>query len=52
MLAPNSASTCLHAPHGRAGSSRSVTTAHATTSRAPAATAAQIAARSAQMVRP
>ncbi len=48
----NSASTCRHAPHGVTGSFESATTANASNSRSPAATAAHTAARSAQIVSP
>ena len=49
---PHSASTWRHAPHGRAGGEASVTMAIASIATAPPATAADTAARSAQIVRP
>lgn len=50
--AENSASTCRHAPHGVTGWIESATTAIASNLVSPAATAANTAARSAQMVSP
>src|SRR5690242_6925317 len=49
---PNSASSWRHAPHGDAGGSASVATTMRRNPRAPAATPAPMAMRSAQMVRP
>src|SRR5207247_6107435 len=48
----NSARNCRQAPQGTIGSLVSATTAIATNSRSPAATALAIAIRSAQIVRP
>src|SRR4051812_7585067 len=47
----NSAKDCRQAPQGTVGCFESVTTAISTNSRSPSATAAQIAACSAQLVR-
>jgi len=49
---PNSASSWRHAPHGEAGGSTSVATTMRSNFRAPAATAAPTAIRSAQIVTP
>ena len=49
---PSSASVCRHAPHGGVGSAVPVAIATASRRRAPAATAAATAARSAQTVSP
>src|SRR2546430_1934046 len=49
---PNSASSCRQAPHGEAGGSASVATTMRLSARAPAATAAPSAIRSAQIVSP
>lgn len=49
---PNSAITCLHAPHGVAGSSASVQTAMSVIFVSPSAIAQKIATRSAQIESP
>ncbi len=48
----NSAMTWRQAPHGEIGTAVSATTANMTKSRTPAATAAQMAVRSAHWVNP
>ena len=52
MAGENSANTCRHAPQGEIGSPVSATIAIASNCRSPAWTAANTAARSAQIVSP